>query len=184
MLSPKDVNNLPAIYNWNIMGSFLFQLIYRFFPEKIILTTTYFFTWFSCFEDVYLHIIPICFWIWLLNALLLIVYLFLCQLLVPLSFMELYYTLYFIWENSKFFSGDVQSSTFCIDHSFFPYTIKFLYVLPFLQTITGLCADLAQLAGANILEGEIFSRFNRFLSLFWALSNQWYGMFLTMILTF
>jgi hypothetical protein len=71
-----------------------------------------------------------------------------------------------------------------MDHSFFPYTIKFLYVLPFLQTITGLCADLAQLAGANILEGEIFSRFNRFLSLFWALSNQWYGMFLTMILTF
>jgi HAUS augmin-like complex subunit 3 len=25
--------------------------------------------------------------------------------------------------------------------------------LPFLQTVTGLCADLAQLAGANILEG-------------------------------
>jgi hypothetical protein len=29
-------------------------------------------------------------------------------------------------------------------------------VLPFIQTVTGLCADLAQLSGANILEGVIF----------------------------
>ena len=88
------------------------------------------------------YLIPIHFFgIWLLNALLFI--------LEPISgaFIIHVSTLYLIWENSKFFWRCTKLM----------YTTNFLYVLPFLQTVTGLCADLAQLAGANILEGVIFS---------------------------